>query len=319
MASIYLSSQTVELGVSARLGIPIHKPASTNLFTFGDSAKPVDNASSDSESDDDSDSDSDSDDEPMVIYDEPHVQYGGFCYPKGQHDSRCAFACQRASPAPAPCPAKKFALARSPSPVCRPVVARVIRKNIPKPILPISDDEAGYDSGNDASETNTFLQLHHPALLALPILLKVKQQLQRVQPSVFVSLLHLATNRFQTAEILRLASKKTDREYICPVPRCPYAQTATTKLRYPDYKRHLNSHIRSNTWWCKGVLVEDRHLWRSLPADAKEYTFGDDKQLRVGGCCQSFSRRDALKRHLDNGARGCIGQALRACDEPIYD
>jgi hypothetical protein len=37
-------------------------------------------------------------------------------------------------------------------------------------------------------------------------------------------------------------------------------------------------------------------------------------QERIGGCMQTFSRRDALKRHLDNAHVVCVGRPCEATD-----
>lgn len=82
----------------------------------------------------------------------------------------------------------------------------------------------------------------------------------------------------------------------------------------PDFKRHLKTHLRPDDkdqtqgWWCKGVLLEDA-AEHGLPKSLKPFLFAD--QWRVGGCERTFSRRDALKRHLDNENVGCVG---RPCD-----
>ncbi|KAF4577387.1 hypothetical protein EYR36_005375 [Pleurotus pulmonarius] len=76
--------------------------------------------------------------------------------------------------------------------------------------------------------------------------------------------------------------------------------------RLPDFKRHLRTHTRpddrdqSRGWWCKGVLAS------SIPGfHGEAYEFNGE--LRFGGCLRTFSRRDALKRHLDNRNVCCLG------------
>lgn len=104
----------------------------------------------------------------------------------------------------------------------------------------------------------------------------------------------------------------TELSYVCP--ECDWKQT---NRRKPDFQRHVRTHIRgSNTdhsvgWWCKGVRIEDR-VRCGVPDDAEEYNFAG--QSRVGGCMKTFSRRDALKRHLDNKNVQCIGRATPAGD-----
>ncbi|KAK7442226.1 hypothetical protein VKT23_016197 [Stygiomarasmius scandens] len=89
--------------------------------------------------------------------------------------------------------------------------------------------------------------------------------------------------------------------------------------RMPDFSRHVITHRRppagdtSCGWWCKGVLVEQRHLYPQIPEDAPVYEFRGRK--RVGGCLKTFSRRDALSRHLDNVNVGCVGKACAVDQE----
>ncbi|KAJ8507475.1 hypothetical protein ONZ45_g10158 [Pleurotus djamor] len=99
----------------------------------------------------------------------------------------------------------------------------------------------------------------------------------------------------QPVEVLEMS-------FVCP--ECGWIQH---NKRTPDFKRHLRTHTRpsdqdqSQGWWCKGVLVGNS----SVPGEAYQF----DGQLRTGGCLKTFSRRDALKRHLDNpnvSCKGCI-------------
>lgn len=88
---------------------------------------------------------------------------------------------------------------------------------------------------------------------------------------------------------------------------CPYCKWVQRNHRTPDLKRHIRTHTRLQRpaqWVCCGVPVEDvKHY--NLPADAKSYLWGGETM--IGGCCKEFSRRDALKRHLDNDHISCIG------------
>ncbi|KAF8158268.1 hypothetical protein B0H34DRAFT_448175 [Crassisporium funariophilum] len=96
--------------------------------------------------------------------------------------------------------------------------------------------------------------------------------------------------------------------FICP--ECGWRQL---NRRIPDFKRHLKTHLRAKDddhnegFWCKGVPVEDarKYLIRS---GAEPYKFLDHH--RVGGCMRTFSRRDALKRHLDNANIACISECM---------
>ncbi|KAF9013403.1 hypothetical protein BDQ17DRAFT_1297003 [Cyathus striatus] len=91
-------------------------------------------------------------------------------------------------------------------------------------------------------------------------------------------------------------------DFICPV--CSYEQM---NRRMPDFKRHLRTHLRSKKWSCKGALLEEA-VGFDVPEDSKPYIFLG--RQRIGGCLLNFSRRDALKRHLDKC--GCIGNPSAA-------
>ncbi|KAK7056940.1 hypothetical protein VNI00_002658 [Paramarasmius palmivorus] len=102
-------------------------------------------------------------------------------------------------------------------------------------------------------------------------------------------------------------------DFQCPV--CPWKQK---NKRMPDFQRHIRTHERPSTndhscgWWCKGVPVREQDKY-AIPRDAQPYMFGG--QLRIGGCQMTFSRRDALKRHLDNPNVTCVGRPTAANDD----
>ncbi|TCD70526.1 hypothetical protein EIP91_002872 [Steccherinum ochraceum] len=89
----------------------------------------------------------------------------------------------------------------------------------------------------------------------------------------------------------------------CPHPGCGYVQR---NRRMPDFKRHTQTHnrfIEAEKWVCCGLPTHDAPLELVLTETATE--FGDHQM--VGGCWKVFSRRDALKRHLDNKNIPCKG------------
>jgi hypothetical protein len=115
-----------------------------------------------------------------------------------------------------------------------------------------------------------------------------------------------------SAAVIELAATSKDPTFICP--ECGWNQT---NQRLPDFRRHLLTHTRSSEdadkgWWCKGVLVKDA-AQHGIPKTAEQYLFRD--KWRVGGCLRTFSRRDALKRHLDNSNVSCVGRPCEAADE----
>ena len=88
---------------------------------------------------------------------------------------------------------------------------------------------------------------------------------------------------------------------------CPYCKWVQRNHRTPDLKRHIRTHTRLQRpaqWVCCGVPVEDAENY-NLPVDAQSYVW--EGETMIGGCRKEFSRRDALKRHLDNDHISCIG------------
>ncbi|KAJ7095741.1 hypothetical protein B0H15DRAFT_826878 [Mycena belliarum] len=114
------------------------------------------------------------------------------------------------------------------------------------------------------------------------------------------------------AEIQRVESAEDYNNFVCPV--CGWVQR---NERIPDFKRHVKTHQRAaeedveKGWRCKGVPVSEAADY-GLGADAPRHEFLG--QLRVGGCMQTFSRRDALKRHLDNTNVSCVGRPTPATE-----
>ncbi|KAL0581166.1 hypothetical protein V5O48_000856 [Marasmius crinis-equi] len=116
-------------------------------------------------------------------------------------------------------------------------------------------------------------------------------------------------------ELMKAVTRRSAEEcdFICP--ECGWQQA---NKRMPDYQRHLRTHARPNDqdqtrgWWCKGVRVAEQHLY-NIPSDAKTYYFQNEQ--RIGGCLLTFSRRDALKRHLDNSNVCCIGRPCPANED----
>ncbi|KAM5543610.1 hypothetical protein V8D89_002861 [Ganoderma adspersum] len=103
-----------------------------------------------------------------------------------------------------------------------------------------------------------------------------------------------------------------------PVPsntwQCPYCPHVQRNRRSPDLKRHIKTHTRNREvadWVCCGVPVLNA-IELGVPAatvrEAQVFEF--DRVLMIGGCRKAFSRRDALKRHLQREKGKCFGNAL---------
>ena len=93
-------------------------------------------------------------------------------------------------------------------------------------------------------------------------------------------------------------------------PHCPYVQRSR---RSPDLKRHIKTHTRGGEvadWVCCGVPVMNA-IELGVPAttvrEAEVFEF--DGVLMIGGCRKTFSRRDALSRHLQREKGRCFGDA----------
>ena len=117
---------------------------------------------------------------------------------------------------------------------------------------------------------------------------------------------------FQREDGARLIDKESD--FQCPVVGCNYVQK---NQRIPDLRRHVVTHDRwmePEKWTCCGVGMERAHLYgrgieegmtEEEQINAGAYFFKN--QLMIGGCMKAFSRRDALKRHVDNPNVRCVG------------
>jgi hypothetical protein len=110
-----------------------------------------------------------------------------------------------------------------------------------------------------------------------------------------VKLSHCRVNREQLKDL------------ICPVIGCQYKQL---NGRMPDFRRHIRTHIRKDgRSVVKVSLGKDfgrhRHLFPKVSMDQPPYAVPDEDGLWIGGCLKTFSRADALKRHLRNTS--CVG------------
>ncbi|SJL07460.1 uncharacterized protein ARMOST_10810 [Armillaria ostoyae] len=110
--------------------------------------------------------------------------------------------------------------------------------------------------------------------------------------------------------------------------KCQACRWEQENHRKPDFIRHLLTHQQpdrndqSQGYWCKGLKLVDREAYnkmairdgrQTIPEDAGEIVYLFEQ--RVGGCMRNFSRRDALKRHIDNPNNSCCGHALEPFQE----
>ena len=103
-------------------------------------------------------------------------------------------------------------------------------------------------------------------------------------------------------------SSRTNR-WACP--HCPYIQH---NRRSPDLKRHIKTPTESADvamWVCCGVYAPDA---MNLGVPAEVIQQGQIMDFNgvpmIGGCRKTFSRRDALIRHLHKRKGRCFGDAL---------
>ncbi|KAG7442986.1 uncharacterized protein BT62DRAFT_343642 [Guyanagaster necrorhizus] len=114
--------------------------------------------------------------------------------------------------------------------------------------------------------------------------------------------------------------------------KCKACKWEQENHRKPDFIRHLLTHQRpdkddqSQGWWCKGLKILDREAYNRLAIRDGRQTISEDAgeivflfERRVGGCGRNFSRRDALKRHIDNPNTPCCGYALEPFQEFDHD
>ena len=105
----------------------------------------------------------------------------------------------------------------------------------------------------------------------------------------------------------------TGSDFRCPVVGCDHTQE---NRRIPDLKRHILTHrrlVEPEKWICCGVGMERAHLYREGikqgMTDEERIKAGADEfggRLTIGGCMKTFSRKDALKRHVDNSKGHCL-------------
>lgn len=92
--------------------------------------------------------------------------------------------------------------------------------------------------------------------------------------------------------------------------KCPYCAYVQRKRRAPDLRRHIDTHLGDDNflWVCCGV-PEGEAQAEGVPEELLGDKFHFEGQTFVGGCRKTFSRRDALKRHLRARTGSCFGDA----------
>ncbi|KAH9926654.1 uncharacterized protein BXZ73DRAFT_49341, partial [Epithele typhae] len=92
-------------------------------------------------------------------------------------------------------------------------------------------------------------------------------------------------------------------------PHCPFIQHSR---RTPDLKRHIATHGQPQiSWTCRGVPLRyaDDPVHTRTPVPMEEvWAAVESGRAMVGGCGKTFSRKDALTRHLRNRHLSCAGR-----------
>lgn len=107
----------------------------------------------------------------------------------------------------------------------------------------------------------------------------------------------------QVDEIMLLLNREKCRKALneidCPVTGCVQKHLHG---RIQDFRRHLLTHLKKNKEiCCKGMPWERflrDHLFKVSMEERSPYTIPGEDGLWIGGCLKTFSRKDALKRHL---------------------
>ncbi|KAI0754275.1 hypothetical protein C8Q80DRAFT_1094003 [Daedaleopsis nitida] len=95
--------------------------------------------------------------------------------------------------------------------------------------------------------------------------------------------------------------------------KCPFCPHVQRNQRGPDLKRHIETHTPPEEgvrWVCCGVPYIQASALGVPDEVAREEPFEFAGTYMVGGCRKTFSRRDALSRHLRNTKGECYGDAF---------
>ncbi|KAF8195482.1 hypothetical protein BJ912DRAFT_1056722 [Pholiota molesta] len=89
--------------------------------------------------------------------------------------------------------------------------------------------------------------------------------------------------------------------------QCPGCTLYQYNHRFPDFKRHMITHL-GKVVQCIGVPLSEAEQYGISP-NAERTTY--EGEQRVGGCEKFFSRPDAYKRHLTNHNNDCVAARKR--------
>ncbi|KAJ7189861.1 hypothetical protein GGX14DRAFT_322478, partial [Mycena pura] len=190
----------------------------------------------------------------------------------------------------------------------------------PSPVADDSDRNAEYESTGDASDdeylpsaplnrrkrARSSLASSRPLPFMPPSSLLSSRHTDAEPPTKRARAIPVSRNKQTSlAEVQRAENSDEYGDFVCRV--CGWVQR---NKRVPDFKRHVKTHQRSwddranKGWCCTGVLFSEVADYPRIKPNAPVYLFTG--QMRVGGCQKTFSRRDALKRHLENPNVKCV-------------
>lgn len=138
--------------------------------------------------------------------------------------------------------------------------------------------------------------------------------------SVASSILSSPATPFSPLRTGRLRSLQVTSTSVPFSRRCPVCKYEPPRNCKAEMARHMNTHtyeerlrLYGHEWFCCGVPVEKaKEFGIEDVSDARTW---DDmsnlmgNKLMVGGCGQSFVRRDSYRRHLNGKRCVCVGDA----------
>ncbi len=102
--------------------------------------------------------------------------------------------------------------------------------------------------------------------------------------------------------------------------KCRWCRHRQANLRRIDFKRHVETHYRTDVYWtCAGLPVRDVTKLRITDTMGIDTLRVIDGTKMIGGCGKVFGRKDAYIRHLKSKS-GCIGDVAHKCHPGnLYD
>jgi hypothetical protein len=181
-----------------------------------------------------------------------------------------------------------------------------------------SEEEAGIESDGDATEDE---YIPSPPLNPLKRRRSVISSELSLHSTSWTSSIdslqptkrHRPTSDGHNIQTSRLARRpqvwtaEDEKKWRCPHWPCDHRQW---NKRGPDFRRHQRTHTAASAqspYVCWGVRLEHADASRKSipgPLDKRGVAVEYHGVMRIGGCFKTFSRKDALLRHLKRGGYG---------------